>query len=650
MKNKIYIAFCVLCCLYACTSEQKMNLKSPDKALSADFFIEDGKLWYQVSLDEKVVIEKSPLGIILETDDFTQNLTYVESSGTKSEKLHYDLPMGKKSEVNKEYTERTILVKNEKGNKTGIVCRAFNDGIAFAYQLQGSGKAVVLYENTGFKLHPESNAFISPLAKAKSGWAKTNPSYEDQYQRDIQVGTPSDYGQGWVFPALFKTNNNDWILISETGVDRNYVGSHLADDSSGGLYKIEFPHTDHNLPGQPSSAEVSLPFTTPWRTITVGNSLGKIVESTMAQDLVSPVYKSGHTFNPGKAAWSWLVYGDSHTTFNDTKDFIDMASDLKFTYCLIDAVWDTQIGREKVEELAGYAKSKNVDLILWYNSNGNWNDAPQTPINLMNEKEVRRKEMAWLQQIGVKGIKVDFFGGDKQAGMQLYQDILEDANEFGIGCNFHGCTLPRGWDRMFPNFMTAEAVMGMEFCMFNQQNADFQPAHCATLPFTRNVVAPMDFTPVVFNSQMGHGGTTVRRTSLAFELALPVLFYSSIQHFGIVPDNLNSFPEFVWKYLSDVPTTWDETVFIDGYPGKEVIMARRTGNNWYVAGINGENKQKNLSFSLPFIKENNTKAVLIEDKNKHRNEVQQTDISISKDRLVEISTEKFGGFILIIEN
>ena len=638
----------ILLCM-ACDTGEKMSLTSPDSKVSVNVYLREGKLFYDVELENSPVLEASPLGITTKNSDFTKDLIFEDISELKEENQQYSLLRGKKSQVTQSYKEQMFNVKNKEGKQLGVIFRVSNDGVAYAYNIKGNGEEEVLSENSGFNFPEKTTAFMAPLAKAKSGWAKTNPSYEDHYQLDIPIGTPSDYGQGWVYPALFRIGDEGWVLISETGVDCNYVATHLADDSQGGLYKVEFPHADHNLPEDPATAAVTLPFTTPWRTITIGENLNTIVESTMAQDLVTPYYSPNGDYRSGKASWSWLVYNDGHTTYKDTKEFIDLADSLDFEYCLIDAIWDTQIGRDKIEELAKYAAVKNIGLILWYNSNGNWNDAPQSPLNRMNTRDARREELAWMQKIGIKGIKVDFFGGDKQSGMQLYQDILEDANDFGIACNFHGATLPRGWDRMFPNFVTAEAVMGMEFCKFDQKNADWQPKHCTILPFIRNVVAPMDFTPVVLNPNICEvpGTGAKRMTTAAFELALPVILYSPVEHFGIVPDNLKQFPQYVWNYLSKVPSTWDETLLIDGYPGKDVMMARRSGKIWYVAGINGEKIAKDFSCQLPFIQKE-TMAQLITDKSNTNNETEIRNMSIAENGEIQISIQPYGGFVLVI--
>jgi hypothetical protein len=493
---------------------------------------------------------------------------------------------------------------------------------------------------------------MTPLSVAHSGWARANPSYEEHYQLDIPVGTPSTLGAGWTYPALFKIPGAGWVMVSETGTTGTYCGTHLAHLSTDSLYKIEFPNPAEGLPSQHSKAMMSLPFETPWRMMIVGDGPTSIAQSTMATDLVKPMYKAKSIYKPGKATWSWLVLKDDSVTYDVSVRFIDMADSLGFSYSLIDAPWDVQIGRENMAKLATYAKTKGVGLLLWYNSNGKWNDAPQTPKNCMDNQQVRRAEMKWMQSIGIKGIKVDFFGGDKQFYMQYYEDILRDANDFGLTVNFHGTTLPRGWERIYPNFVTDESVKGMEFITFGQPDADKQPQHCATLPFLRNVVGPMDFTPMILNEHLGSnrkGGPT-RRTTMAFELALPVVFFSGVEHFGLVPENLNQMPLEVFNYLKEVPSVWDETRFLAGYPGKECVVARRSGKTWYIAGINGENVEKTLSFDTKSFLKKDWKGVLIEDRADSNNSVKCSELlRTDKTSVVPMNVKGNGGFVLILK-
>lgn len=630
---------------FAGAGNKQWTVYSPDKNITLNVMLEDSQLLYNVELNSKRLVDKSPLGINLEHFDFSDNIVSVAAEDVFSGKFEYETEIGKSKSVATVYNSCTFALENSIGETMNVLFRVANDGVAFAYQFDRP--FVVLSENTGFSIPVTAKSFLTPLASAKSGWCRTNPSYENHYHFDAPVDFKSDFGDGWIFPALFNVENAGWILLTESGTDSNYAACHLSEAESG-LFKLEFPTTEHNLLSDPVYVVQKSMTQTPWRVMILGDKLADIVESTFMNDLVRPVYDATTAVKPGLATWSWLVYNDSWTTYDGTKAFIDMAATLKLPYCLIDAVWDTQIGRDKIEELAEYADSKNVDLLLWYNSNGNWNDAKISPLHLMNNSEVRKKEMAWLKSIGIKGIKVDFFGGDKQNGMKLYEDILRDANYYGLYCIFHGCTLPRGWERMYPNYVSSEAVLGQEFCKSEQPNEDKRPKHCTVLPFTRNVVAPMDFTPVVLNEYLGEKNNigSKRRTTAAFELALPVIFYSPITHLGIIPDNLKEFPVFVWNYISSLPTVWDETSLLSGYPGKDVVMARKKDGRWFVAGINGEDVDKTISLDLSFLPKN-CKVRLLQTDGTSRNEVVEKTMTTKKS--LEIHLNGYDGFVLYLD-
>lgn len=575
------------------------TVSSPDGHVSVDVAVADGSLQYSVSLDGEPLLEDSPLGLVTSAGDFSKGLRSVKESPVTSVRDEYELRVGKQRHVTYEAQRGAVTVENDAGGRLSVVVQVSDDGVALAYRLHGEAADSVAVEKeiTGFQLPAGSTGFLHPMHRARSGWMRTNPSYEALYSIDRPVGEPSSDGQGWCFPALFRIGEKGWVLVSETGVDGHFCGSHLAHKSPGGLYTIAFPQAGENRPTDPIEPTVAGDAQTPWRTIVVGKTLGPIVESTLATDLVQPNYELTFDARPGRASWSWVFLKDELQHANDVQfRFIDMASELGWEYVLIDAFWDREIGREKMAEMVKYAAERNVGVLLWYNSNGPWNDAPQSPKDRMYDPEVRAEEMAWLREIGVKGLKVDFFGGDKQGGMQFYDDLLRDAAKYGLAMNFHGTTLPRGWQRMYPNYLTNEAVMGMEFCTFSQNGANHEPEHCSVLPFTRNVVGPMDFTPVILSERLGPGRRSPRRrTTDAFELALPVMFFSGIQHFGVTPDQVAAQPEFVREYFRAVPTTWDETRFLDGYPGRFAALARRSGRTWYIAAINGEDSPRDVA-------------------------------------------------------
>jgi hypothetical protein len=450
-------------------------------------------------------------------------------------------------------------------------------------------------------------------------------------------------GAGWVFPALFNYGKY-WVLISETASDRNYSGCRLKQHSAGNEFFIGFPQEAENFQNGPVNPELKLPWYTPWRIIVIGDSLKTIAESTLGTDLAEPLKLKDISFvKPGRASWSWITLKDDSIVYGVQKQFIDFAADMGWEYCLIDANWDTQIGYDKIKELAKYAKKKKVGLILWYNSAGNWNSVTFTPKDKLLTHEGRVKEFGRLKEIGIKGIKVDFFGGDGQSVMVYYQGIIEDAAQFGLIVNCHGATLPRGWQRRYPNLLTVEAVKGFEYVTFEQGNADLEPNHCCVLPFTRNVFDPMDFTPVCFTEVPN----IKRVTTNGFELALSVIFTSGIQHFAQTPEGMAAVPDYVKDFMREIPSRWDDTRFIDGYPGKYVVIARRFKNSWYVGGINGENIEKNISLDLSFIK--SRKGVLITDGIDNRSFDMQK-ITIATGKPLGIRLKGNGGFVMKIGN
>jgi hypothetical protein len=630
------------------------EFQSPDGHIRAEVDVRDGSLQYRIELDGDEMLAWSPLGLDSTAGDFRTGVKLTGISTNLESTESYDLAAGKASHIQTKSQQTMFSVANTAGRQLQVWFRASNDGIAFRYirsslraevgmpAAHDTDYATITAEATGFAFPAGTTTFLHPMAVSKSGWMRTQPSYEEYYLYDQPVGEPSPLGQGWCLPALFKVADRGWVLIGETGVDASYFGARLASDSSGGVYRIDLPQEAEHLAESPVQPSVDTEQPMPWRFVLVGKTLAPIVASTMATDLVEPLYELDWKVKPGRAAWSWLPLKDDNITEPVQRKFIDMAAALKFEYVLIDNWWDQKIGREKIAELVAYARGKGVDVILWYNSNGDWNDAPQTPQDRMHTPEVRAEEMAWLQKIGVKGLKVDFFGGDKQAVMALYDGILRDSAKYGLCINFHGATIPRGWDRMYPNFVTCEAVRGMEFCTFEQANADHEPEHCATLPFTRNVIGPMDFTPVMVGEGLSPGGGRPRRrTTLAFELALPVVFYSAAQHFGLVPEDLDRLPRFAINYLREVPTTWDETRLVDGYPGRLAVLARRKGERWYIGAINGSKETQRVTIPADMA---SAWSVISDD---NQGGLAHETAAIEAGKPLEIELPSRGGAILI---
>jgi alpha-glucosidase len=344
---------------------------------------------------------------------------------------------------------------------------------------------------------------------------------------------------------------------------------------------------------------------------------------------------------PGKASWSWVLKGDNQTIFSVQKIFIDYAAEMNWNYCLVDALWDTQIGYEKMEELSKYAQAKNVGLIVWYNSNGNWNKAPQTPLQKTFDPEIRKKEFERMSKMGIKGLKIDFFGGDGQSMMGYYQDLLEDAAKYGLVVNFHGSTIPRGWTRTYPNLVSMEAVRGFEFLTFDQNNTNEEPTHCAVLPFTRNAIAPMDFTPVCFG-EIPH---RKRLTRNGFELALSVLFQSGVQHYAEIPETMKNQPDYTIQFLRNLPLEWDDVKYIDGYPGEFAIFARKGQGKWFIAGINGnKTTEKVITIDLSILGASNGGVIITDGADSRSFSKQEVTGSI-----IKVSMKPYGGFVMEVK-
>ncbi len=593
---------------------------SPDGKLVVTVSDEGGQPVYQVSLGETVFLQPSKLGLNTNIGDLTSGLT-MKDCQVRTVNDTYSLKTTKQSQITYEATEAVCQFVQNDRQVLDVIFRVSNRDVAFRYKLyprraRGGETlvAVITGEASGFVLPEGTTTFLCPQSKPMGGFARTSPSYETSYTLDDQMGK-NGWGEGYSFPCLFKNGDKGWLLISETGTDGSYVGCRLLNEG-GANYKIGFPQAGEMNGHGSTSAAVSLPYETPWRTITLGATLANIVESTVANDLVQPKFQASKDYTYGKGSWSWIIGMDSSCNFDEQKRYIDFSAAMGWRSVLVDALWDKQIGYEKMEELSRYAQSKGVGLFLWYNSNGAWNDAPQSPKDKMDKSPARRKEMAWMQKNGILGIKVDFFGGDKQPMMQLYEDILTDANEFGIQCIFHGCTLPRGWERMYPNYVASEAVLASENLHFGQGACDAEATNACTHTFIRNAVGSMDFGGSTlnkhYNADNQHG--TIRRTSDVFALATAVLFQSSVQHFAMAPNNLTDAPEWAVQFMKDVPTTWDEVKFIDGYPGKYAIIARRAGTKWFIAGISAQKEPLKTKLDLsPFFKKGSIVTTYTDD-------------------------------------
>lgn len=625
-----------------------VSVKSPDGLLKVEVCDEGGSAYYSVSFKGKTLLENSPLGFVLDSGDFKSDLA-IKSHKLRDIKESYSQAKIKKSKI--DYAARELSVNFSAGGKRefSAIFRVSNNNVAFRYFIPKQGDtacARVLSENTGFKFPQGTKTFMSPQMAPMTGWKRSAPSYEAPYHFEGELGRVSDSKNGWIFPALFRVDSTHWVLLSETGVDGNYCACKLGDADEDKVYRIAFPNPAENNGNGTVEPAFSLPGYTPWRTITVGDSLKPIVETTVAWDVVKPLYESKQNYKFGRSTWSWIVWQDPSMNWDDQVKFIDLASAMGFEYILIDAGWDVNIGYEKMRELIKYANSKKVDVLLWYSSSGYWNDIVQTPVNKMDNPIIRKREMKWLKEANVKGIKVDFFGGDKQETMRLYEQILSDADDFGIMVFFHGTTMPRGWERMYPNYVGSEAVIASEALIFGQWACDNMSYFASMHPFVRNATGCMEFGGTFMNKRLNRNndGGSVRKTSDVAELAISILFQNPIQALAITPNNLEDAPKICMDFLRQLPTTWDDTQFIDGYPGKYSVIARRHDKTWYVAGVSASAENLKLKLNLPMLK--GRKVLLYSDGEGEDRAPQVKEIRIPLGGTLELPLERDGGFVI----
>lgn len=645
-RMKFFIVMAMLLGSSVASAENK-QVTSPDGKLVVTVSDTDGRPSYSVSYDNVLFLQPSPLGMVANIGDFSSGMSLEKNVSTNKIDETYELASIKKSKVRYVANEAVFSFTQQGKTIYDVIFRISNNDVAFKYKMYPQGETlscVVEQEATGFVFPDGTTTFLCPQSKPMGGFARTSPSYETSYTADDAAGK-NGWGEGYTFPCLFRNGDNGWVLVSETGVNGGYCASRLL-GHKGGTYTIGFPQEGEANGNGTVSPGIALPGETPWRTITVGKTLAPIVETTVPFDVVKPLYQAKGEYTYGRGSWSWIIGMDGSTNYKEQLRYIDFSAAMGYQSVLVDALWDKQIGRDKMEELAKYGKDKGVALYLWYNSNGYWNDAPQTPRGIMNNAIARRKEMKWMQSIGIRGIKVDFFGGDKQMTMQLYEDILSDANEYGLLVIFHGCTLPRGWERMYPNFASSEAVLASENLHFSQGSCDHEAFNATLHPFIRNTVGSMDFGGSALNKYYNADNAprgSRRVTSDVYALATAVLFQSPVQHFALAPNNLTDAPSWAIDFMKEVPTTWDEVRFIDGYPGKYVILARRHGDKWYIAGVNAQKETLKLKVNLPMFS-NGEKVRLFSDDKALQGGVKQ--IEIGKKQELQLAIPCNGGVLI----
>ena len=664
-RKAVIICLSLMALLPVSLYAETLTLSSPDGLTVVTITDANHRAEYSVAYNGTTVIEPSLLGVTTNICSLGDGNEHIQVHFERRIQQTYHMDRGKRSTIHYTANQSTVTFIDSESRSFAVQFRVSDNNGAFRYTIpqQDYRRAcTVLSEMTTFNFPTTTTSFLCPQAEPMTGWKRTKPSYEEEYVPEAPMGTPSLYKRGYTFPCLFHVHggvrlasrydlsDTYWVLISETGVSSHYCASRLSEGTDDGVFGICYPMPEENDGFGSTGAQISLPGYTPWRTITVGNTLKPIVETTIPFDLVSPLYEPSTEYKYGRGTWSWMLWDDASINEEDLHAYVDLSASMGWEYCLIDNFWDINLGKKKMEELISYAKEKGVGIFLWYNSAGTWNDTSQSPLDCMHNAITRKQEMRWMRDNGVKGIKVDFWGGDKQETMRLYEDVLSDANDYGLMVIFHGCTLPRGWERMYPNYVGSEAVLASENLKFSQHSDDMEAFNACLHPFIRNTVGCMEFGGTVLNHNLSrdnvHG--THRVTGDAFELATAVLFQNPIQNFALTPNNLEDAPADALAFMREVPTTWDDTQFIDGYPGKFVILARRHADKWYVAAVNAEPTPLNFNFDGALLGLTpKTKARSYTDDKKLTFSAQ--DIKSDKKGIFKLSVPTNGGTVLVID-
>jgi alpha-glucosidase len=618
---------------------QYVQLQSPNNKILADLNVDSNtnkgewhlKISYKADQNSHKELTKVNLGLSRSDQDFSKELVFLRATIPKKITDYYELSFGKKRIRENEANEVIVSFENPGKAKLNLILRVYNNGVTFRYQFpEKKGSYSINDEFTSYQIPKESKRWLEK-------WNPANEGLYGLYSGDKILQ------QEWCYPALFNSADQScWFLLHEADLDRNYCGTKLSNTKDIDTYKLTFPDTADGRGTGESKPAIKLPWKSPWRVISIG-SLSDIVESTLVEDVSAPTnFKNTAWIKSGKVSWNY--WSDNHGTkdYKTVCEFADLAVNMNWPYTLLDWEWDAMANGGNLEDALKYIHSKGIKPLLWYNSGGDHTWVPSTPKDRMLTHENRVNEFTKLKKLGVAGVKVDFFESEKQDMINYYLDIVEDAADFEMMVYFHGCIVPRGWSRTYPNLMTYEAVRGAEWYNNGPEFSTTAPEHNTVLPFTRNVVGAMDYTPVTFtNSQYPH------HTSYGHELALSVIFESPLQHLADRPDGYYELPEEAKTFLKEIPTVWDDTKLIDGYPGQEVTMARQKGADWYIAGISAsDRKEITKKISLKFLKKGvNYRAVLIAD-GKHDKTFDSQVMVVNEKTTIDVKLLRRGGFVI----
>lgn len=588
------------------------------------FYACSNELDTSISLSADITLSR--MGVVTELD--SASTWYIqEMVNADVKKIDYEMLSGKRLHCENTGVSMSFNLIDSMGHNQILEMVTFPDGVAFRYTL-GEGyeqPSALVGEKTTLSFAPGTNHWLMKWTDSYEGFFPLNPGMKE--------------GDHWGYPALFETSDSKFALLTEANIERNHAAS--------SFYTVD--SLSFNIRPDKQDTPVSTGYTTPWRVLITG-TLEQVVQSTLVTDLSQPCALTDTSWiEPGVVSWIYWANNHGSNNYDIVCEYVDMADSLKLPYVLIDAEWDEMPshskGHQSIEDALNYAHSKGVKPLIWYNSSVGWVNGAPGPKFRLNDPEKREAEFQWCEDHGVSGVKIDFFSGDNEMNMNYCIDLLESAARHHLSVNFHGATIPRGWMRTYPNLLSTEAVYGAEWYNNLPVLTNRAARHNATLPFTRGVIGSMDYTPCTFtDSQHPH------ITTAAHELALTVLFESGLLHLADRPSAYLSQPQEVKDFFTHLPVAWDETLLVDGYPGESVVLARRKGTKWYVAGINGTDIEMVMSDHASHITEKlglqgEFKCTLFSD-----HESENALIVTPSTALEEsIALRPRGGFVLVIE-
>ncbi len=593
--------------MHALAEAKTITVDSPNQSIRFELSDDNHSLTYDIRFIGDTVVRDSVLNLTIDGKD-----TVTESSLSRTSRYKADETYpwrGNHSKAVNRYNGAMIDIKG-KNFKYAVDVRVFNNGVAFRYVVENKGKSVTEADNTAFVLPMDAVAY----------WQGDINNYEGG-GRKTKVG---DFNPGQTIgpPLTIKLADGGYASITEGGLT-SFAGISLVSEGNGS-FKAKLNGT----------ATVEGDVITPWRVIMIGNDLNSLVNNDIVHN-VSPSYDKKlfpqgfdtPWIKPGRCVWSWLA-GNGPVSFENMKKFTDYASELGFEYNLVDEGWEkwTDGGKDKwelIRELVEYSNKKNVKIWIW-------KAYDRADLIDLKRKEDKREFLKKCKEAGVVGVKLDFFDHENQTVIKYCQDALKDAAELGLMVDFHGMPKPTGETRTWPNEMTREGVRGLE-------NSNDWPFQDTWAPFTRYLAGHADYTPMSLTN------IAQKETTWPHQIASAAIFTSPFLCYGANPEAILKNP--ARNMIESIPAVWDETVVLpQSEIGEVAAFARRYGNTWFVAIMNGH-EARELKVNLTFLDKGKYNASMVADNLEKNQDVILQDAVVDNKKELVIKMSKGGGFI-----